>query len=566
MGNATLTGAGWLVDEISGGVAQLSADGTSLVSGDGTSFTFPDVAHGRTLLVTAAELAATPSILQTKHDALKAAGGGHIVLEAGATYTPTQTVTFDTSYCGLRFNGAKVDISGIGSGNFWLTLDATLLTSSDTQAVNREFSGGWITGNFVAGAGNSSGVSAFRFNCTTSGASNRVVSRNMRIGKCWRAVSYLNRSYFVRWYDSYFYRNGRALYQEAAPTDFAELDSFINCVIAENDIHLEDAGGNIWKFAYCSFDYHLSRLMNLTQGATCYLTDCHLEWNYGASGGETNTPIALADANTSLYARGGCWSYTGAGQNPNYTSTVSVNNGANIVDIDLDKASKLGRLTDTTGLDALCFSSTFVDPTIRVKLRSQGGLVSDLPAMTFYADSGANTGIAGTLRNGVDNILNEVSHRAALTGTCALTHVTATENGVSLRNGASMLKITGIGKVILSFPVLEFRRRHAWSFFTNPAFVTGSVTIKERQTGYGQKFDGTTVTNVADVRGAAYSPTTVTVSAGSNAWTRRSWKDCNTVSLPSRRQDIATIVQIEIDTASMSAGALYLSHLAFDTI
>ena len=34
MGNATLTGAGWLVDEISGGVVQLSADGTSLVSGD----------------------------------------------------------------------------------------------------------------------------------------------------------------------------------------------------------------------------------------------------------------------------------------------------------------------------------------------------------------------------------------------------------------------------------------------------------------------------------------------------------------------------------------------------
>ena len=38
MGNATLTGAGWLVDEISGGVVQLSADGTSLVSGDGTEF------------------------------------------------------------------------------------------------------------------------------------------------------------------------------------------------------------------------------------------------------------------------------------------------------------------------------------------------------------------------------------------------------------------------------------------------------------------------------------------------------------------------------------------------
>lgn len=36
MAGPTLTGAGWLVDEISGGVVQLSADGTSLVSGDGT--------------------------------------------------------------------------------------------------------------------------------------------------------------------------------------------------------------------------------------------------------------------------------------------------------------------------------------------------------------------------------------------------------------------------------------------------------------------------------------------------------------------------------------------------
>ena len=37
MAGPTLTGAGWLVDEISGGVVQLSADGTSLVSGDGTN-------------------------------------------------------------------------------------------------------------------------------------------------------------------------------------------------------------------------------------------------------------------------------------------------------------------------------------------------------------------------------------------------------------------------------------------------------------------------------------------------------------------------------------------------
>lgn len=109
------------------------------------------------------------------------------------------------------------------------------------------------------------------------------------------------------------------------------------------------------------------------------------------------------------------------------------------------------------------------------------------------------------------------------------------------------------------------KRRNAWVFFQNAAFVTGSATVKETSTGYAHKFDGTTVTFSPDSRGLLYSGT-ATITPNGNVWTRVSWKNVNSGQYPSARANVASGTFIEIDTASMTAGALYLSYFGYDVI
>jgi hypothetical protein len=81
---ATLTGSGWVVPDITGGIVQLSTDGTSLVSGDGTviSFTGPSYTWA---LVPAASLMAGVTVRLTD---VGPVGAGSLWISDGTRWRP----------------------------------------------------------------------------------------------------------------------------------------------------------------------------------------------------------------------------------------------------------------------------------------------------------------------------------------------------------------------------------------------------------------------------------------------------------------------------------------------
>ena len=505
--------------------------------------------------------------LQAIHDALKTAGGGTIIFTDGATYTPTTTVTIDTGFVGIDFGWSKIDISSIAAGSAWLTVTATqgFFTSTNKSVPNRKIERGWITG--PNNNGDASGPTAIYLNVTTANVTNRLILSQLRIEHCYKALEFGSGSPFVRGDDLFVQLNVYGIHQDASATNsFAEKVTFDRCVFGNNDYHLNDLSGNIWTFQACSFDYHVQRCFQIANGAKLTMTNCHCEWNYGQGVSDTNEPFKLTGVNTSWFMRGGTLYYTGIGQNPTYASHAITDSSTNWIDLHPDRVVQLGRLSNTTALDSFCLTAA-AGSAGRYNLEFRPGFTSpnNFPSMTAYTDMIGGSGVGGILNNGVSNPYNELAHRIALTGTAAIANISADENGVTRKNGANMLKITGSGKVLINLPRFMPMRRHVWSLFTNPAFLTGTVTIKERQTTYGTKFDGTsTVSFAGDTRGASYSPTTVTISAGANAWTRTSWKDTNTSSSMSNTQNMDDCIQIEIDATSMSAGALYISHCAFD--
>lgn len=510
-------------------------------------------------------LARTVAEIQDMHDELVSIGGGalHFIPQAEYVWKSTDpSINIDSTYIDLHFNRSKHNLTACADGFEAFKFASTVVGNQNTYAQRGIYDPWIFTDN--DGALADSGPIAFRFNATTASTSNRLQIYRARLKGLKHGISIGSRSYFVRMYNPHITRCRHALYQSSSPSDFAEMVTAEGGVFDDNYSHLTDVGGQIWRFKNCSFDYHTGYMFDLSAGAKVFGDDVHGEWKYGEEVGETNSPIRLQGANTSVQLDGGSvLVYVGAGQNPYYASTVSANNSSQKVILKLAKASKLGRLTDTTGYDALVTTSGGVSCKVLFEAQADGNATSDVPAMTLVCEGG---GVIGQLRNGEDDIYNELVHRIAVTGTAAVTRVTVDENGVTRKNGKNMMKITGVGKVLIAFPQTDGARRHAWSFFTNPAFITGSVTIKERQTAYSAKFDGTTVTWAADTRGAQYSATTVTVSAGTNVWTRQSWKSCNTSFTPSQRQNAAGSILVEIDTASMSAGAIYLSHAGFDLL
>lgn len=503
--------------------------------------------------------------LQSIHDTLKAGGGGSVrfICDPGTVYTPVLPLTWDITMVGLDLGRATIDISGIGAGNAWITVIASALgTDFPDSWWNLGITGGRIKGGFTIGTGASSGVTALRFNATAANSANNCVIRGVHIEQCYKALSFHSQSYLVKFYDLVINYNGIGLFNESGGVLPSENNVFVNALFGRNDVHINDVQGNIWRFYGTSFDYHSSQCFIMGGGCRITLTDCHLEFNYGANSGENLTPITLTGASTAFNMRGGRIYYNDSGQNPFWTSLISSDNGGHQIIVKPDKVFRLGRLTDTAGFDTLVGTTSNAGPYVEFECRSDNAAVSDTPAMTFVSDSG----VGGLTRNGTDDPYNELAHHTSTTLTAAIARVTASENGVTLKNTKNMLKISGIGKVNICLPNEPSLRRKAWMFFTNAAFVTGSVTIKERVTSYGTKYDGTTVTNVVDTRGTLYAPTTVTLGATADTWIRRSWKDCNTGIVPNTRQFMSSLCMIEIDTTLLTAGALYLSYFAYDLI
>jgi hypothetical protein len=469
---------------------------------------------------------------------------------------------------GLDLGRAKINITNLAGSagtNFWITFASSFNLESDANKwLNLTFQGGWIIGSYVTGT-LTAGPSAFRFN-TASAIGNRFPLRNCRIQSCYKGLSFGSSSYFTRFYDLSIEQCGYQLYQEAGASNFAEKITFINCVIDNGDFHVYDLGGQVWTFITTSLDYHGNRIAYLSNGAKMTCQDCHMEWNYGQTGGQTNQPIYVTGSNSMFEFVGGSLNYTGSGV-PFYPSHVFCDNTTNRIIIKPSKVSGLGMQASTTALDAMVVCIANAQPNVQCELWSTNIATADVPAMSLYVDFPTGTGVGGTLRDGVDEIYNELSGRIALTGACAISDISAAENSMTLMNSRNCLKITGIGTVSICFPIYGPFRRHAWQFFTNSVFLTGSATIKEASLGYLTKFDGTTVTFAADPRGAAFQGTTITLTnAGGNVWTRQNWKLTNSGSNPSIRLGTANVLRIVIDTTSMSAGALYLAYAAFDLL
>ena len=510
-------------------------------------------------------LAKSVSEIQDAHDELVRLGGGqlHFVPQAEYVWKDTDpSVNIESMFVDLYFHRSKHNLSACADGFEAFKFASTVTGVGDNYAL-RAIYDPWFFTNRDGGA-STTGPTAFRFDSPTVGSYNRIQIYRPRIKGMLRGLSYGSRSYFVRVYNAHISRCRHAIYQTASPVDFAEMNTFEGSVFDDNYSHLTDIGGQQWRFKNCSFDYHAGYLFDLSAGSRMLGDDIHAEWDYGANVSETNSPIRMQGSNVGVSIIGNStFVYVGSGQNPYYPAIASMDNTSQRLVVNLVKAVKLGRLSNTTDFDAFALTTNSTSPLVSLRINPDGVSVNDLPSMSLVSEA---SGVIGQLRNGADNPLNELSHRIAVTGTAAVSGVSVDENGVTRKAGKNMLKITGQGKVIISFPQTEGNRRHAWSFFTNPVFVTGSATIKERQTGFSPKFDGTTVTFVADTRGAVYSATTVTVAAGANAWTRRSWKDCSSTVAPAHRQNVAGVIMIEIDTALMTAGALYLSHVGFDLI
>lgn len=404
----------------------------------------------------------------------------------------------------------------------------------------------------------------------TVGASIRTLLDCVKVQKCGRGIALKSRAYFLRGIGVEVFRCRIGMHQEAGASDFAENVAFQLGTIFNCDCLLKDEGGQRWKFYGTSFDffgdttgYRVTpddRLIDLSSGAEFELFGGHHEFHYGDHDGQTNSPIRLRGANTKFHMWGGKI-YNGGSQNPLWPHLISTDNASQVVSLDGTQFVKMGRVGNATHDDQLVggalANNTGVGSSVTLRnLRTVGIDKNDLPSVPSYSYGGQ------FLRNGVDDPHTELAPRITCTGAATISRASS-ENGVSPRNGTgSMIKIAGAGRVLISFPVYEPMRRHAWAMFFNTLTAVGTVSIKERHSTVVQKWDGASGIVVAPDTRNAYNNTTCTLVNGANEWRRVSWKDTvnNTLLVP-RMNNV--LFAIEIDTSGMTGGAVYLDDVAF---
>lgn len=540
--------------------------------------------------------------------AIVAAGGGELHLIPNGSYVATPAdansrdatstgyanmgmVGIDTAYINFFGNRATVDIRALGNNKIGFHLYSSVALHSATyNQMNRTFEDVLIVGGDYNSQPylNSTGVTAMLFHSDPGATGDptygvkqtsvRVQVERVHIHSCLKAQSFKSVSYCVRTRDSHIIRNRFGLFNENNPIDYAEKNVWEDVVFAENYCHLYDNGTpinpQVWSFTNCQFDYYYGGYNIYLNGAKAYFTSCHTEWNYGANGGETNYPFYLTGANAGIWWRGGTMVYSGAGQNPNWVAPFRMDNGAQYIDVTLDKCAGLGRLSNTSSYNSWVDAIGGTNGKVAIRVDPEGATLTAVPSMTVMSDSGQG----GQLAHGITSIYtNELINHIVASGTAVVAQVAANENGVTRKATQPMMKITGQGKVLINFPNTSPGRRHAWQFFTATSTATsifaGSVTIKARREGCAIRLDGTASANsttgvslVTDNRAASYSPNTTTISSANATWVRRSWADHDTTFPPAPRLSNSLVIPVEIDTTNMTAGAIYISHAGYDII
>lgn len=507
--------------------------------------------------------------IQAANDWLAANGGGIITLAQGSTYIVDTPIVIDANLVSIYGNGATLDATTLPSGSNALHLRSIGDSTDLKYPRNQSFRDFILRGN---------SVQSRDFDVTGIYVSANIPTANVR---CWLeriqvqhfkyGVRLQNRCYFLRGYGIEVFRCKFALYQDSPASDFAENVTFFGSTFGNSDCILKDVAGQRWRFFGCSFDYHGDatggritaddRLFDLRSGSVVECHGCHFEWGYGDVAGQTNSPFKLQNANTRLIINKGVIYKTG-GQSPYYSSVMEMDNSSQWIVVDNCKFVNLGR-SDVTHDDCLVNGSNIshTGTSGRLVIRNT---MPDVVDKTDLPSTGSYTWGSSLLRSGPDDPYSELIHRISVTGTSVVANTAgATDGSVTARNSTGkMIKITGQGKVLISFPVYEPLVRHAWSLFLNSSQAVGTITVKERHSTAVLKWDGTTLATTADAR-AQYASATKTITAGgTNQFERVSWKDCYGDTTINPRMN-NQVFAIEIDTSLMTSGSLYLDDVGF---
>ena len=204
--------------------------------------------------------------VQTKHDQLVAAGGGELHFVPNATYVVPLggKVNIDSSYVSLKFNHAKIDVSAycpnVGTGFLgdfgviFYIYSSALVHDYSRHQVCRTIEDGHIVGNTdiyinwslrTSITGNV-GPRAFMFDTSTTGTSNRMQFKRMRVVGAYKGLAYRSRSYFVRVMENCeISRCGSGIYSENGAADYTEKSVFDDYCIAENRIGINTVDSNV---------------------------------------------------------------------------------------------------------------------------------------------------------------------------------------------------------------------------------------------------------------------------------------------------------------------------------
>lgn len=495
-------------------------------------------------------------------------GDAVLVADGGEVYNFDKPIVIDASRVSINWNGSTLNFAGLPAGSVAISILSSDATSERKYPRNNYME------NFLIEGGPTSrdfDATAVYISADTESASCRFNIRHGSIRNFKNTLRLKNRAYFTTFDNVEFYRAGVCIQQDSGAEDFAECVAFNKCRFFNSDCLIRDLGGQRMKFYSCSFDFHgdatgnritpEDRIFDLRNGAQVELHGCHLEWAYGNHPGQVNHPINLVGANTRFVMFGGKM-YNANNKNPFYPAMFKSDNASQWIILDSVHFYGLGRIGAPEHNDVLVDGSDNNNAGVigRVVVRNAMPNIvdkNDLPS-TLALTYGASL-----LRQGVEDPFTELGPRISVTGGAVAVSVNSPDAGVSARSSAShkMIKITGQGKVYISFPIVEPLIRHAWSTFVEASQASGSVTVRERHSTFVTKWNGSTQVVANDPR-AAYSGITHTIAGATSGWKRVSWKDVTSSSVISPRMN-NDVFAIEIDTAGLTSGAIYISDFGY---
>lgn len=503
---------------------------------------------------------------------------GVIELDPFGRYTIGDTVRVETSVIGVRGNRAIWDAPNLSAGQFALWLDNT--KNGDVGAGNgfgryggpMEVADLEIRGNSTTARDYA--ANAVRVHSATTGASVLVSLRNFRTTNFGTGISIGSRAYFLRGYHVSIGGSMFALIQEAGATDYSEDVAFFGGTFFNSDCLVKTLAGQQLRFFGVSFDYFGDktgtrvtaddRAFDIQAGGLVELERCHVEFDYGHSVGQTNSPVRLAGANSRFIMNGGFFGSLNTTQQPLYETPISTDNASQVFVMRDVRMSNMGRKSQVTKDDQLVAGSVADNASGSIARVNIDNLIpmnysrDDLPSVPSYVSG------ASLFRNGVDAPHTELSIRTSVTGTAAIASTGTTDGAVTARNNTGgMMKITGQGKVNITIPSLRADRRTAWALFLNASQAVGTITVKQRDCTAVFKWDGAgALTATQDTRNSYSSATKTITAGGTNQFERVSWKDVHSDAGWSPRMG-GPVFAIEIDTTAMSSGSLYLDDIAF---